>query len=69
MAQQVISKYIDERHKNWHLVLPLAMHAYNTAVHYTTKPSPFFMLFDRDATMPVDINLPQISDPLHTDLS
>jgi len=43
----------------WDLLTPLAVHAYNTTVHNTTKQTPFFLMFGRDPS-PVLADLPKL---------
>ncbi|KAK3108989.1 hypothetical protein FSP39_020333, partial [Pinctada imbricata] len=38
----MLSKYINERHSDWDKKLPSMLFAYRTAVHDSTKKSPFF---------------------------
>lgn len=53
----ILTKYVSSSHKDWDLYLPYALHAYRTAVHSSTKFSPYFLLYGRESKTPLDIAL------------
>lgn len=57
-AKRTISKSVAWNHNDWTAVLPFATSAYNSAVRNTIKLSPFFTLFMREPTMPIDLVMP-----------
>ena len=50
----MISMYVSERHKDWDEFLPLVLFAYRTSLHDSVKDTPFFLLYGRDAKLPLD---------------
>ena len=54
---EMLSKYVNSKHTDWDRYLPYVTFAYNTTVHTSTKYSPFYLLYGRDARLPVDTML------------
>lgn len=54
---EMISKMIDEKQKEWDLALPICTFNYNTSVHLTTKFMPHCIVFDTLPTLPIDIEI------------
>uniref|UniRef100_A0A1I7TMG4 RNA-directed DNA polymerase n=2 Tax=Caenorhabditis tropicalis TaxID=1561998 RepID=A0A1I7TMG4_9PELO len=54
-------KYVNDTHTDWDTILPGVVFAYNTAVHSTTRETPFFLMFGRDPIFVVDqiVNPPE----------
>ena len=50
----MLSMYVDSKHKDWDRYLPYVTFAYNTTAHSATKESPFFLLYGREARLPID---------------
>ena len=48
---------VTDRLFEWEQHLPRLCHPYNTSIHPKTGSSPFFLMFGRQAPMPVDIML------------
>ena len=44
-----LSKMVGSNQKEWDLLIPYALWAYRTAIHATTKETPFFMVYSREA--------------------
>ena len=53
----MLATAVYDRPFEWEQHLPRLCHAYNTSIHPTTGSSPFFLMFGRQARMPVDIML------------
>ena len=51
-----ISKSVGSDHTNWDEKLDEIFYSYNTAVHESTKVSPFEAMFGRIARLPIDFN-------------
>ncbi|CAB3990520.1 Retrovirus-related Pol poly from transposon [Paramuricea clavata] len=49
----IISSYVNGHHNDWDLHLPLALFAYRTSVHSSTRVFPFKAVYGRDATTPL----------------
>lgn len=54
----MLSIYVDAKHKNWDEVLPYITYAYNTAKHETTGYPPFYLLYARSPRSYIDTILP-----------
>ena len=59
----VLSKFA-EKVPDWDLRLPLVMFAIRTAEHTTTRFSPFFLTYGKEARIPLDIVFGSPSQPL-----
>ena len=53
--QDMIAITISEHPFDWEEALPKVQMAYNTSAHSTTGYSPFFLMYGREARLPVDI--------------
>ncbi|MBW0509634.1 hypothetical protein O181_049349 [Austropuccinia psidii MF-1] len=49
ILEQYFQMYVSYHQDYWNTCLPLAEFAYNNADHYSTKQSPFFTVYGRDA--------------------
>jgi len=54
-----LAKLIGTNHDDWDVLLPYALWAYRTAVHATTKETPFFLVYGREAVNPSDLRIRQ----------
>ncbi|CAF1084426.1 unnamed protein product [Brachionus calyciflorus] len=54
-VKRIITCFINEIHDNWDEDLNLLSLAYNTAVHSTTKYSPYELMYGRKPKMPLDL--------------
>eukprot|EP00112_Aurelia_sp_Birch-Aquarium-sp1_P024198 Seg753.2 transcript_id=Seg753.2/GoldUCD/mRNA.D3Y31 product="Retrovirus-related Pol polyprotein from transposon 412" pseudo=true protein_id=Seg753.2/GoldUCD/D3Y31 len=53
----MLSMYVSQHHDDWDTYIPYALFAYRTAIHDTTKESPFFLMYGRDPHLPIDVIL------------
>ena len=51
------SMYISKHQSYWDLFFPVALFAYRTAVQYSTKETPFYLMCGRDPCLPLDVVL------------
>lgn len=49
----------ESQRSRWKEHLNKVVHAYNSTVHEATRFSPFFLLFGREPTLPVDLMFPR----------
>jgi len=53
----MLSNYINANHTDCDCILPYVTFAYNTAKQASTEFTPFFLLYGREARLPIDISL------------
>ena len=54
---------LDSSHNDWDLKLPYVLFAYRTSKHASTKQIPFYLVFGRQARLPVELDIiPQSID-------
>ena len=68
--KQMIRTYVNRKQDDWDELLPYLSFAYNTSVHSSTGVSPYFLMYGREATMPVDVAMDwtpesQLSQGIH----
>ena len=67
--KQMLACYVNENQTDWDLYLDNLQYAYNSAIHSTTKFSPFELFFGRLPKLPIDLchhGLPQFDTSYHT---
>ena len=52
----MLVKYVFDKQEQWSFYLDTCVFAYNTSRHESSKYTPFFLMFGRRATLPIDIN-------------
>jgi hypothetical protein len=63
----MLANYLNEKKDNWEQFLPYMQFSYNTAVHSTTKFSPFELTYGRTPIIPIDLIVPSESLDLYLD--
>ncbi len=53
---KILSMYCEKNQRDWDEYLSLALFAYRTATHESTGESPFYLLYGRDAILPVNLH-------------
>ncbi|GBB91669.1 hypothetical protein RclHR1_19010003 [Rhizophagus clarus] len=64
---ETLAKYSMHNQQNWDLYLPSALFAYRTLQQQTTRFEPFYLIYGRDALLPIEIEMPNV--PNNTDLN
>lgn len=54
-VEAMLAKMVDDNQHDWDSQLPKALFAYRTAIHETTKFSPFHLTFARSPQLPIDL--------------
>ena len=52
-----LSKLVGVNPTDWDLMIPYALWAYRTAIHATTKETPYFLVYGRDPVDPTDVKV------------
>ncbi|VDH93331.1 Hypothetical predicted protein [Mytilus galloprovincialis] len=55
--------FVDDHHKNWDVYIPYVLFAYRSSIQESTQETPFYLMYGRDARLPIDVAL---SDPTVT---
>jgi len=57
--KKIVQKMV-ETYKDWHEMLPFALHGYHTSVRTSTRETPFSLVYDMDAVLPVEVEIPSL---------
>ncbi|KZS09764.1 Uncharacterized protein APZ42_025929 [Daphnia magna] len=63
----ILSMYINSPHSNLEDILPYITFAYNSSIQELTGKTPFFLIYDREARLPVDVVMGVRATPLSED--
>lgn len=55
--QAMLSKFVNEMHTDWDVMVDFVSFSYNVTPHETTKETPFYLMTGRDPVFPVDVAL------------
>lgn len=55
--QNMLCKFIQSNQSEWENYLDTCIFAYNTAVHESTRHSPYELMFGRKAVLPIDLEI------------
>ena len=47
-------------YKDWHEMLPFALHGYRTIVRTSTGATPFSLVYGMEAVLPVEVEIPSM---------
>ncbi|MCI81709.1 gypsy retrotransposon integrase-like protein, partial [Trifolium medium] len=55
-------------YKDWHEMLPFALHSYMTAVRTSTGATPFSLVYGMEAVLPIEVEIPSLRVLMETKL-
>jgi hypothetical protein len=55
---ECIAKLVQDNNKEWDQLLDAVLLAYQTKKHKTTGKTPFYLVYGREATLPIDLKIP-----------
>jgi hypothetical protein len=58
-VKKIIQKMV-VTYKDWHEMLPFALHAYRTAVRTSTGATPYTLVYGMEAVMPLEVEIPSL---------
>ena len=47
-------------YKDWHEMLPFALHGYHTSARTSTGATPFSLVYGMEAVLPVEVQIPSL---------
>ena len=47
-------------YKDWHEMLPFALHGYRTSIRTSTGATPFSLVYDMQVVLPVEVEIPSL---------
>ncbi|CAG2203350.1 Transposon Ty3-G Gag-Pol polyprotein,Retrovirus-related Pol polyprotein from transposon opus,Retrovirus-related Pol polyprotein from transposon 297,Retrovirus-related Pol polyprotein from transposon 17.6,Transposon Ty3-I Gag-Pol polyprotein [Mytilus edulis] len=53
----MLSMFVDDHHKNWDVYIPYVLFAYRSSIQESTQETPFYLMYGRDARLPIDVAL------------
>jgi len=71
-ANKNIKKIIQKMvvtYKDWHEMLPFALHGYCTSIHTSTRATPFSLVYGMEAVLPVEVEIPSMRVLMEAELS
>ena len=57
-------KFANSNKDDWDLYIPSALFAYRVKKHDTTRHEPFYLMYGREATLPIEFAVPTIQATL-----
>src|SRR5204862_6168812 len=55
---ETLAKFANQNKDDWDLYIPSALFAYRVKRHSTTRHEPFYLMYGRDATLPIEFAIP-----------
>ena len=65
--KKIVQKMV-RTYKDWHEMLPFALHGYKMSVHTSTGATPFSILYGTNAVLPVEVEIPSLRVLMETKL-
>ena len=56
-------------YRDWHEMLPFALHGYRTSVRMSTRATPFSLVYGMEVVLPVDVEIPSMRVLMEAELS
>ncbi|RDX75442.1 Pro-Pol polyprotein, partial [Mucuna pruriens] len=63
VANKNIKKIVQKMvvtYKDWHEMLPYALHGYHTSVRTSTEITPYSLVYDMEAVLPIEVEIPSL---------
>ena len=60
--QHQLLKYVDEKQNTWDLYIESVLFSYRVSVQDSTKQTPFYLVYGRQARLPVDLQIKSIKN-------
>lgn len=57
--KEIVQKMV-QTYKYWDEMLPFALHVYRTSIHTSTGATPFSLVYDMDAVLPIKVEIPSL---------
>ena len=57
--KKILQKMV-KTYKDWHEILPFALHGYRTFVHTSTGATPFSLVYGMEAVLPIEVEIPSL---------
>ena len=61
---QTLSMFVSKNHKDWAVFVPSALFAFRTSPSESTGETPFYLLYGREARLPMEVSLLPPGDPI-----
>jgi ribonuclease HI len=65
--KKIIQKMV-KTYKDWHEMLPFALHGYRTTVRTSTGATPFSLVYGMEAVLPIEVEIPSLRVLMETKL-
>ena len=66
--KRIIQKMV-VTYKDWHEMLPFALHGYRTSVRTSTRATPFSLVYGMEVVLPVEVEIPSLGVIMETKLT
>ena len=61
---ETLAKFASTNKDDWDLYIPSALFAYRVKKHNTTRHEPFYLMYGREATLPIEFSVPTLQAKL-----
>lgn len=55
--KRIVHKMV-KTYKNWHVMLPFALHGYITSVHTSIGETPYSLVYEKEVVLPIEVEIP-----------